>query len=203
VIITDNQGQVMEMNQAAKSIVQLEDGLIIRDGQLGARRAFENTRVVKLVADATGRGQSRAAAGRMLIGRYDGLPAYVLSVAPLRADLALNDRRFAMIVIVDPERHSPSAKDLAQFFGLSPAEARLAVALLTGKTLAEIARNSGIQVTTLKTQLRCVLKKVGAKRQSDLIRILSSIGIGSVSLAAGWLDVALEALQLPLSLGTI
>ena len=50
-----------------------------------------------------------------------------------------------------------------------------------------------------RTQLASILKKVGVKRQSDLLRVLSSTGIGSVSLAAGWLDVALDVLQLPLA----
>jgi DNA-binding CsgD family transcriptional regulator len=104
-----------------------------------------------------------------------------------------------MIVIVDPERHSPSGSELVELFGFSPAEARLAAALMTGKTLTEIAAEFGLRVPTLRTQLRSILKKVGAKRQSDLVRIFSSAGIGSVSMAAGWLDIALDAIQIPLS----
>jgi hypothetical protein len=69
--------------------------------------------MVKLIADATADAKLGAAAGRMLVGRCDGLPPYVLTVAPLRTDRALDDRRFALIVVVDPERHSPSEKDLA------------------------------------------------------------------------------------------
>src|SRR5712671_809154 len=201
VIIADGRAAVIEMNRAAESIVQLEDGLLIRNDRLCARRAFETGKVTKLIAGATVDGRSVAAAGRMLIGRYDGLPAYVLGVAPLCTGLAVGERRFAMVVIVDPAGHSPSEKDLAEFFELSPAEARLAAALLTGKTLARIAANSGIRITTVRTQLGSVLRKVGAERQSDLIRILSGTGIGSVSLAAGWLDIAVTVAQLPLSLG--
>ena len=59
-------------------------------------------------------------------------------------------------------------------FGLSPAECRLAVALADGKKLSEIARQSGLKITTLRTQLSAVLKKVGVERQTDLIRVLSS-----------------------------
>jgi hypothetical protein len=70
---------------------------------------------------------------------------------------------------------------------------------MTGKTLTEIAAEFGLRVPTLRTQLRSILKKVGAKRQADLVRIFSSAGIGSVSLAAGWLDIALDAIQIPMS----
>ena len=80
------------------------------------------------------------------------------------------------MVVVDPQRHSPAAEDLAEFFGLSPAEARLVAALLTGKTLAQIAAVTGVRITTLRTQLGSILRKVGAERQSDLIRILSNPG---------------------------
>lgn len=200
VIVTDSCAEVVEINRAAQAMVQLEDGLLIRNDRLCARRAFETGKLIKLITGATVEGESAAALGRMLIGRCDGLPAYVLSVAPLRTRLAVDDRRFAMVVVVDPTRHSPSEKDLAEFFGLTPAEGRLAAALLTGKSPSEIADNFGVRITTVRSQLSSVLRKVGAERQSDLIRILSSTGVGAVPLAVGWFDVALETLQIPLLL---
>jgi len=134
VIIADNHGRVVEMNRAAESIVGLEDGLNIRKDRLGAGRAFETDKIGKLIAGATTHGELGAAAGRMLVRRCNSLPPYVLTIVPLRTDTG-DDRQFALIVVVDPARHSPSEKDLTEFFGLSPAEARLAASLLTGKTL--------------------------------------------------------------------
>lgn len=198
VIIADNSGQVIEMNRAAESIVRFGDGLNICDDRLCARRAFETAKLTKLIAGTAASALPGAAAGRMLVGRCNGLPPYVLTVAPLRTNMAVDDRRFALIVVVDPQRHCPSEEDLGEFFGLSPAEARLASALLTGKTLAQIAVSTGVRITTLRTQLGSILKKVGADRQSDLIRILSSTGIGSVSLSAGWFNIAEAVTQLPL-----
>jgi DNA-binding CsgD family transcriptional regulator len=197
VILVDSRGRVIDMNCAAKSIVGLEDGLLIRDGLLCARRVFETAKMSKLIAGVTTDGKWGTAVERMLVGRRDCLPAYVVTVTPLSAGLALHNREFAMIVVVDPERHSPSEKDLAELFGLSPAEARLAVELLTGKTLSDIGANCGARVSTLRTQLSSIMRKVGAERQSDLIRILSGTGIGSVSLPAG-LDMALCLAPLPL-----
>jgi DNA-binding CsgD family transcriptional regulator len=198
VIIADNRGQVIEVNRAAESIVRLEDGLNIHNGRLCARRTFETAKIGKLIAGATAGAKSGAAVGRMLVGRGDSLPPYVLTIAPLRTDMAVDDRRLALIVVVDPQRHSPSEQDLAEFFGLSPAEARLAAALLTGKTLSQIAAVTGVRITTLRTQLGSILRKVGAERQSDLIRILSSTGIGTVSFSAGWLNLAEAVAQIPL-----
>jgi DNA-binding CsgD family transcriptional regulator len=197
VVIADNNERVIEMNRAAEFILQLDDGLNICNGRLCARRAFETAKIAKLIAAAT-EDKPGATAGRTLVGRRDGLPPYVLTVAPLRTDMADDNRRLALLVVVDPLRHSPSEADLAEFFGLSPAEARLAAALLTGKTLAQIAAGSGVRITTLRTQLGSILRKVGAERQSDLIRILSSTGIGSVSLSAAWFNIAEAVSQMPL-----
>jgi DNA-binding CsgD family transcriptional regulator len=159
---------------------------------------FETIKVAKLVACATDGGKPGAAAGHMLIGRGSRLPAYVLTVAPLRTGLLADELLLAMIVVVDPVQHNPSETELVEFFGLSPAEARVAAALLTGRTLAEIAAASGIRITTVRTQLASILRKVGAERQADLVRILSSAGIGSVSLSTAGFNVAEAISQISL-----
>jgi DNA-binding NarL/FixJ family response regulator len=82
-----------------------------------------------------------------------------------------------MVVIVDPEDLSPSERDLADLFGLSPAESRLAAALTTGKRLSDIVAASGLQITTLRTQFSSILRKVGVEWQADLARVLSSIRV--------------------------
>jgi DNA-binding NarL/FixJ family response regulator len=51
---------------------------------------------------------------------------------------------------------------------------------MTGKTLRDVASASGVRITTLRTQLSSLLRKVGVNRQIDLVRVLSRIpGIGS------------------------
>src|SRR5215469_7139734 len=59
-------------------------------------------------------------------------------------------------------------------------------------------RRYGVRITTVRTQLGSILRKVGAERQSDLIRILSSTGIGTVSFSAAWSNMAEAVTQMPL-----
>jgi DNA-binding CsgD family transcriptional regulator/PAS domain-containing protein len=176
VIVTDGDRRVIEMNHAAERMVRLADGLMIRNNQVCARRAFEDTKLARSIAACAGE-KSGQVAGRMLIGRHSDRPAYILTVAPLSPHLGIYDRPLAMVVIVDPEDLSPSERDLADLLGLSPAESRLAAALMTGKKLSEIATDFGLQITTLRTQLSSILRKVGVERQADLARVLSSIGV--------------------------
>jgi DNA-binding CsgD family transcriptional regulator len=88
-----------------------------------------------------------------------------------------------MVLIADPEEPSPSERELAQSFGLSPAESRLAAALMAGKRLSDVTIESGVQISTLRTQLTSINKKVGVKRQADLVRVFSlipAVGAGTV-----------------------
>jgi hypothetical protein len=57
-------------------------------------------------------------------------------------------------------------RNLAELFGFSPAERRLVVGLLAGKTMREVATDSGVQITTVRTQF-----------SSELIRILSNVPV--------------------------
>ena len=176
VIITDGDGRVVEMNRAAEHILRRDDGLTVRQGKLFAQRVFEQNKLARFIAVAAN-GKIATAVGRMLVGRHGGRVAYILSVAPLGVELAVYERPLAMILVADPDARAPSERDLAEFFGLSPAESRLAMALLAGNVLHDIAAASGVRITTARTQLSSILRKVGVTRQAELIRVLSSIPV--------------------------
>jgi DNA-binding CsgD family transcriptional regulator len=176
IIITDGNGRVVEMNRAGEQILRRDDGLTVRQGKLCAQRVFDHDKLARFIAVAAG-GKIAAAVGRMFVGRRGGRVAYILTVAPFRVEFAVYERPMAMILVTDPDTRFPSARDLAELFGLSRAESRLAMALLAGKALRDIAADSSIQITTARTQLSSILRKVGVTRQTELIRVLSSIPV--------------------------
>ena len=96
--------------------------------------------------------------------------------------LAYPSRAVAIVFIGDPDRKSAlPAEVLALLYGLTPAEARLAVALLDGSSLAEIAEMHGIRELTARTQLKQVFQKTGTSRQGELVRLLAGIATHSSS----------------------
>lgn len=177
VIIVDSDGRVIQTNRAAERVLHRSDGLRIRNGKLGALDISESAGLETAIAAAAVEQKTPAAIGRMRVRRPDGRLPYILTVAPLGADLTVYGRPLAMIVLTDPDQQSPSERDLAEFFGLSPAESRLAIALLTGKRLGEVATDFGVQITTLRTQLGSILRKTGTTRQTELIRLLLTLPI--------------------------
>lgn len=140
-----------------------------------AGRADEDTKLAQLIAAAAAREMRSSGAGRTLAGRGAGGMGYTLTVVPLRGDLTIDGRPLAIVIVTDPDAQSVSASDLADCFGLSPAESRLARSLMTGKKLADIAVVFGVQITTLRTQLSSILRKAGVKRQIDLLRVLPTV----------------------------
>ena len=177
VMFTDKDGRVIETNQAAERILRLADGLTIRNGLICARRSFETAKLTELIAHATAATGSHPSAGCLLIGRDGGRPAYIVRIAPVTAGLGGYDLPMVMVLVSAPDDHRVSESELAELYGLSPAECRLAIAVAFGKRLTELAGEFGVQITTLRTQLSSILKKCEVERQSDLVRLISNIPV--------------------------
>jgi DNA-binding CsgD family transcriptional regulator/PAS domain-containing protein len=57
-------------------------------------------------------------------------------------------------------------------WGFTPTEGDLAQHLVEGRSVSEAAEVSGVSINTTRTHLRSLLAKTGARRQSDLVRML-------------------------------
>jgi DNA-binding CsgD family transcriptional regulator len=181
VIVTERDATVVQLNRAGEALLARERALTVRQGRLCTARSFETARLAALIGAAAVPDKLEPAIGRMLVrGRDQGLP-YVVTVTRLAPDLSVFDRPLAMVLATAPEQRVLAPADLAELFGLSPAESRLAVALTAGNKLPDIAAKSGLQITTLRTQLSAILKKVGADGQVDLVRILTSVPVVSTA----------------------
>ena len=78
--------------------------------------------------------------------------------------------------VVDPNHRVRPAKELLEkLYGLTPAEARVAVQLSNGAPLQEVSDKLGVSRNTLKTQISGLYGKLGINRQSDLVRILAQV----------------------------
>jgi DNA-binding CsgD family transcriptional regulator len=63
-------------------------------------------------------------------------------------------------------------EQLAELFLLLPSEARLALALSRGMTIAEAARELGLTVETARSYSKKIFAKTGARGQPDLVRFI-------------------------------
>ena len=162
------------MNALAERIITRADGFLVEGGTMGALRVFESAKLAAAVEAAAGRGDEMTSR-RILVGRRGTRRSYIVTVTPLDVPFGFREHPVALILVVDPDARLPQADDLAEYFGLSPSESRLALHLMSGKTVAETSLVTGVAVSTLRTQLRSILGKVGVERQADLLRILASV----------------------------
>jgi DNA-binding CsgD family transcriptional regulator len=176
-IFTDANGRIVETNRAGELIFRRGDGLTMQNGRICARRSFETAKLASLIAKAAAPSASDPSAGCMLIGRAEGSSAYVVRVAPVTAGFIGSDLPMAMIFVSSPWQNLISEPELAELYGLSPAESRIAIALAQGKRLTALAAEWGLQVSTLRTQLSSILRKCAVERQSDLVRLVLSIPV--------------------------
>ncbi|MEJ8559954.1 helix-turn-helix transcriptional regulator [Yoonia sp. GPGPB17] len=65
------------------------------------------------------------------------------------------------------------AADLSENLNLSAAETRVARGLLEGRTAQEIAGHLGRSVATIRSHIKVLLKKTGARRQTELVQFLT------------------------------
>jgi DNA-binding CsgD family transcriptional regulator/PAS domain-containing protein len=179
VIIADRDARIVRVNRAGEDLLSRGRALSVRHGKLCTGRSFETDKLRALIGAAAVPDKLDPAIGRMLVGSRDRDLPCVLTVARVTAELAVFDRPLAMVLAAAPEQRLLAAADLAELFGLSPAESRLAVALMGGKKLHDITIETGVGISTLRSQLSAILKKVGADRQVDLIRILTSVPVVS------------------------
>jgi DNA-binding CsgD family transcriptional regulator len=175
VLFANGDGTLVEANSAGERILRSGEGLTIRNGQICARRSFETAKLSCLIAKAAA--ASGPSGGCMLIARDNGRSPYIVRVAPVCTGAAGYALPMAMILISVPDENHISERELAELYGLSRSEVRLAIALAGGKRMIELAGEFGVQITTLRTQLSAILRKCEIERQSDLVRLISSIPV--------------------------
>jgi pimeloyl-ACP methyl ester carboxylesterase/DNA-binding CsgD family transcriptional regulator len=99
------------------------------------------------------------------------LPAEALAL------LAADPRRVALLGFA-PSRVSELAARAAEAFGLTPLESRLAEALLDAPGLDAAADRVGVGRETARDAIRSAQRKTGARRSSDLVRLLLDMMCG-------------------------
>jgi DNA-binding CsgD family transcriptional regulator/PAS domain-containing protein len=175
VLLIDAAGRVSFVNAAAAALMRETRCLTVSGGRLGSARADAARRLQALIASAVSVEPLAEKGGKMILADDRRRRTLTLTVAPApRTQMASLDRGGGAIVwITDAVRDAaPSPEILRERFGLTPAESRLALILLRGESQREAADQLGVSFHTVRNQVRSLFAKVGARRQSDLVRRL-------------------------------
>jgi DNA-binding CsgD family transcriptional regulator/PAS domain-containing protein len=182
VIYLDRSGGVLSLNPAARDMISdPRNHMDIRGGRLSIGQGADAAAVERLIgrAVATATGAGFDSAGAVAVRRLDALPLTVVAV-PLPGGgplAALTGAAPAVALLVGDPGLPPALPDalLRAVYGLTPAECRVAQAVLAGQSPAEYAGTAGIGIRTVRTHLSRVLGKTGARNQVELVRLLNGM----------------------------
>jgi DNA-binding CsgD family transcriptional regulator len=171
--LLDWTGRVLRLNAKAEAI--MAPGITVRAGMLTAAGRDCDKALQKLIGSVIARGPLYQAEpiGAVPIARPGARPLLIQG-APLASSVQdLFHHARAVLMIVDPDvREAPQAPVLRQVFGLTGAEASVAIALSGGRAVEDIARMRGVSLGTLRNQVKTICAKTDTHRQAGLVALL-------------------------------
>lgn len=185
VVVLSANCKVLLMNTVAERIVARSDGLSCCGCVLRATQPREDAKLKLAIRSVCAMekpstdSSCEIATSFALRRRSDSQP-YQITVERFFGKPSAIFARTAILFISDPEEalQIPERR-LAQLYGLTASEARLANLLLKGSDLTEACELSGISRNTGRAHLRNIFDKLGVRSQSQLVALLAR------SLAAG------------------
>src|SRR5215471_4831443 len=172
--LLDRERQLLFLNPTAVDC--LNDGLMLRGRRLAATDHDSDMQLQCLIGTALNSTDRAHGSASVWVRRESGLPlALHLVRLEDNARPALKGASL-LLVAFDPERFQPPPPDtLTHLFGLTPAEAGVAIGIVGGRPLAQIASDRGVKVGTVRAYSKIVFGKTGTRGQAELAALLTRL----------------------------
>ena len=175
VVQLDGRGSIAAANDRARDLLRTGDRLFDKDGLLFARSPRDDDDLQKLLSRALPPFGAQGAGGSMVLRRAGPLPPLVLHVnptGPQETDYPISPVA-ALVLVIDPAtRIDVDPAVVAGVLDLTEMESRVAVQLVQGMSVHEIAAAMGRKESTIRSHVKRTFVKHGLSRQADLIRLV-------------------------------
>jgi DNA-binding CsgD family transcriptional regulator len=183
VFLTGPTGRLVFANTTACALLRGDGPLVCENGILQARRPDDSSRIQHAVGQASSNptGVDLDNGGAFLIGG-PGASQLSLVVVPLarRQERGAWPIGCGVMVVVETPSLPDGPELLQRRFGLTPAEARLALQIAKGWTLREAAERSQVSINTVRTHLQRVFDKTDMRRQAQLVRLVATLATSAL-----------------------
>lgn len=170
--------RVIHCSPGAEELLGEETPLTFGNGQIVSTDEFSNQRLQRLLRECLAAADSRAfhsSGGSLEVPRTDGAGLQLL-VRPIHPDipaLTAKPAGYVVVYVYDPEAGiTVDPECLRRLYTLSEAELRVAMAMLATTDPAEVAKRCFISLHTVRSHLKAIFAKTGAKSQADLMKRL-------------------------------
>jgi len=171
----NGQGRVCFVNRLAEGILRAETVLRLHQGKISAHTAAGTSAWDRLWKHAIApRFNPRH---RSSIALSHGTESLHVTMVPFRGNDPLFPGRVRVLATITDPKADPKSRDqlLIALFGLTPAEARVAMLLVSGLGPREISQQTETTQNTVRFQLKVIYRKTGVSRQSQLVRLVSML----------------------------
>lgn len=167
--ILDASDLALEVLTAHRQLLSVSNGLLRPHGRTQAHA------VTAAVARALDGDQSQAV---RLQGGGSGDDLHLVCMRSPEVGMRVPQRRVIVFVSCGQRPRPIEIRMLRDLFGLSSAEAQVALGLISGLSIAEIAVTNSISRNTVYSHLKAAFDKVGVSQQSALVsRMLGSVAV--------------------------
>lgn len=172
-LIVDDKGAILHLNAGAECLLNSQvSGLTGISGRLSAVDTSNKNRLAALILAATG---YPAVGGAMCL---DEKPSRSVFITPLPAASPFAkdwQTPLALVLVIEAGNNLSTLPLLGKLYDLTPAELRVASALLAGQSPEQYALEAGVTQNTVRSQLKSLFRKTGTRRQSELVAVLSRV----------------------------
>ncbi len=169
VLVCDERGRLLLANAAARR--ELASGGVL---QLTADSALDVCGGAGLLLLRRAVHAAARARAYQLVPLRRGERRLMVSVQPLRA---ADDAPPGALLLLGRRQLCPelAVQELGRLYGLTSAERRVLASLLAGMPVAAMARDRGVAVSTVRTQVAALRAKFGVRRIDDITRLVAEL----------------------------
>jgi DNA-binding CsgD family transcriptional regulator len=169
-VVTEHADRIVHINPCAAQL--------LKKMAAGKReRASDLQHTLECLLSKAGRSESSNGEVWALVrGQGSALTgSLIVHASPLDGTLGASRRLVIMVAL--HTTFEPVPKNLQKVFGLTPTETRIAIELVKGRKLREIAARADVSVGTVRKQLASIYTKTDTHRQAELTLLLARLSI--------------------------
>jgi DNA-binding CsgD family transcriptional regulator len=174
-VVLHRLGCVLGTNAAAED--GFDDDIRVKDRHLAIwdkEAAAKLDRIVRLMRFVP---DTASLPAEPIVARRRKKPPLLIRILPIDGaarNVFLGARALLILTNLTPPQ-PPEPRALAQAFGLTQAEARVASLLVEGRSVSSIAEKLSVTPNTVRMQLKAVFAKTNTRRQGELIALLTQL----------------------------
>lgn len=176
VILTNDQGEIVDCNHQAKLIAESTSPLSLRDNKLhlnDKKQAKQLFRSMERLANAiTSDLESDVENSWIVKAQHETDDIFVVLSPVWQADIRAATPLFALFISQRKSQPVKLPSALVKLYGLTEKEQAIAEELIQGYSAVNIANNNHITENTARTHIKSLMAKTQTSRQAELVSLL-------------------------------